>query len=340
MNSRSAQVVAALLAFLLIVFIGATIFILLSRPTTNRPTPSPTGTSVAVISPSGSALPSPSASASPTLTPGLSATPSLPPTVPPTVPPTDTPSLEPTITVPPTPSPSPSPTPTPSPTLPPPTSPQREFRLSDVGLDRRSESSPVQRTVAFVVDGPSLITAELSNVSAGRVRMCLGRNAIDPQNDCQNMRNGSISRAVFDSGESDWRVTLIGVSADVSPFVTLTLSFNATIANVHLDSFRFNGTTDAHYNGFIARLAAVDSGDLSIQATFDDGHDNPYQYTLVLTRLSDNAVDDRSGGPSGSLNESFPVTTGETYRVELSEPEEFAGGGAFAVFVDATLTWP
>jgi hypothetical protein len=224
--------------------------------------------------------------------------------------------------------------------LPPPTSPQRQFKLLDVGLDRRSDATAVQRTVAFVVDGPSLVTAELSNVSGGRVRMCLGRNAIDPQNDCQTMRNGSISRAVFDAGESDWRVTLIGVS-DGSPFVTLTLSFNADFANVHLDSFRFNGTTDAHYNGFIARLDAVNSDNMNLQASFDDGHDNPYQYHAVITRTSnDEVLLDQTGGPQGSVSISQPLTAGEGYRVELSEPEEFAGGGQFAVFVDATLTWP
>jgi hypothetical protein len=208
-----------------------------------------------------------------------------------------------------------------------------------MGLDQRGTIDGVQRTVAFVVDGPSLITAELSGVSGGRVRMCLGRNALDPQNECQTMRNGSLTRAVFDAGESDWRVTLIGVES--APFLTLTLSFNATVANVQLDSFRFNGTIDPHYNGFIARLAAVDGGNLNVQASFDDGHDNPYQYHLVLTRLSDSAVlADQTGGPQGSVSFSNPVTAGEAYRFELSEPEEMAGGGAFAVFVDATLTWP
>lgn len=210
-----------------------------------------------------------------------------------------------------------------------------------MGLDRRSDPTAVQRSIAFIVDGPSLINAQLSGVSAGRVRMCLGRNASDPQRECQSMRNGNLSRAVFDGGESDWIVTLIGISDVVSPFVTLTLSFNATVANVHLDSFRFNGTTDPHYNGFIARFSAVDSGNFNMQASFDDGHDNPYQYHAVLIRLSDSAVlVDQTGGPQGSVNVSSPVTSAEAYRLELSEPEELAGGGAFAVFVDATLTWP
>lgn len=207
-----------------------------------------------------------------------------------------------------------------------------------MGLDQRGTIDGVQRTVAFVVDGPSLVTAQLSNVSGGRVRMCLGRNALDPQDACQTMRNGTLTRAVFDTGQSDWRVTLIGVES--APFLTLTLSFNAAIANVHLDSFRFNGTIDPHYNGFLARFTAIDSGNFSLQASFDDGHDNPYPYTLVLTRLSDGHVDDGSDGPAGSVNVSYPVTTGEAYRLELSEPEELAGGGAFAVLVDATLTWP
>lgn len=328
MNSRTAQLVAATLAFLLIVLVGVTIFVLLSRPPAPRPSPSPS--------------PLPSASASPAVSGSLSPTPTLLPSLIPTptlVPsalPTETASPEPSATA--TASPSPSPTPTPSIS---PTSPQRELTLFAIGLDRRSDPTGVQRSVSFTVDGPSLLTAQLSDVSAGSVRMCLSRQAADPERACRTMRNGVLRRAVFDAGQTTWNVSLIGTSDLASPFVTLTLGFNSLSPTVHLDSFRFNGTTDPHYNGFVVGLTAAADGNLRVQASFDDGQGNPYQYHLVITRTGNSEVlADQAGGPQGSLDVSLGLLGGEAYRVELGEPEVQAGGGLFAVFVDATLTWP
>ena len=323
MNSRVAQVLAATLAFLLIVLIGATIFVLLSRPPTASPTAGPSTT------------PGPSASGSPAVSPSASA--SLGPT--PTLIPTASPSPSPTLL--PTESPSPSPSPSPAPSLPPPTSPQRELKLIDVGLDRRSDEAGVQRFVTFVVDGPSLISADLSNVSAGQVRLCLSRQATDPERECRTTRNGGLERAVFDAGQSQWIVSMIGTSDLASPFVTLTVRFNALSPNVQLNSFRFNGTTDPHYNGFNVGLSAAVNGNLRIQASFDDGNDNPYQYHLSITPTAGGPpLVDQNGGPQGSVDLSFAVSGGQGYLVELDEPEDLAGGGQFAVFVDATLSWP
>ena len=336
MNSRSAQLLAATLAFLLIVLIGATIFVLLSRPAP-RPTATPS------VLPTTSLGPSPSTGFSPSPSPTPSPTIGPTPTLLPTAAPTETPTSEPSPTTPPTPSPTPSPSPTPTPTLPPPTSPQRELTLVEVGLDRRADLEGVERTVTFVIDGPSLISAQLSDVSAGKVRLCLSRQATDPQRECRTTRNGSLERAVFDSGRTEWNVTMIGTT-QAFPFATLTLRFNALSPSVHVDSFRFNGTVDPHYNGFVARLTAGGDGNLRIQATFadtDQSQDDNYPYHLVITPVGGGpAVVDQTGGPQGSLDVSFGLATGQTYRVELSEPEETAGGGLFAVFVDATLTWP
>src|SRR5688572_756750 len=152
MSNRSAQILAATLAFLLIVLVGATIFILLSRPAEPGPTPTATPSGAASFTPTVG--PSSSASVLPTPSASVTATP--------VVLPTDTPgpTVEPTITPTPSPSPTPSPAPTPSPTLPPPTSPDREVTIVDFGLDRRTDADAVQRTVSFTVDGPSLISAE------------------------------------------------------------------------------------------------------------------------------------------------------------------------------------
>jgi hypothetical protein len=57
-NARSAQVLAATLSALLIILVGATVFVILTRPpqqptpNPSLPPPSPAGTLAAVISPS------------------------------------------------------------------------------------------------------------------------------------------------------------------------------------------------------------------------------------------------------------------------------------------------
>lgn len=334
MTNRTAQVLAATLAFLLIVLVGATIFILLSRPAEPGPTPTPTPTTSGAPSftptgPSSSAtvLPTGSASATPT----------------PIVLPTDTPgpTVAPTITPTPSPSPSPSPSPTPSPTLPPPTSLERHATVVDFGIDRRSDITAVQRTIKFGVDGPSLISARLSGVNAGRVRMCMLRDDTNDERECVTFRGGTLTRAVFDTGHSDWIVTLIGASQVLGQRGTIDLIYNAQDAYLELDSFRFLGASDPPNNGFTVVFGDNGSapGTFGFRATIDDGRDNPYPWHFKLA-VDDAVLLEESGGPSTVVNLSSPVEGGTAYNVVFEEPEAAAGGGTTAVFVGARLTWP
>jgi hypothetical protein len=211
--------------------------------------------------------------------------------------------------------------------------------IVDFGLDRRVDLAGVQRTVQFVVDGPSMIRARLSGVSTGKVRMCLLRNDQDPQRECITVHAGTLSRAVFDSGQTEWNVTLIG-AGQTFPYATLTLQFNALGGDIHLRSFRFNGTDDPHYNGFQAVLGTEADGDFHLHAEFDDGQDNPYQWHLNLA-VDDTTVFDQSGGPSLSTDVTTALINHTVYSVTFSEPEAVAGGGTLPVFInDARLTWP
>lgn len=334
MSARSAQLLAATLAFLLIVLVGATIFVLLSRPASPRATATPTIRPTGLVSPtaSGSAVPSPT----PTLAPGETATPTLEPT--PTLIPTASP--EPTPSEPPTPSPSPSPSPVPTPTLNP-TAPQRELQLINVGLDSRGAEGSIQRFVSFVVDGNSRISARLSNVSAGQVRLCLWRQDVDSQRECRTTRNGALERSVFDAGQTTWNVSMIGTVEQTSPFATLTLSFNTFAPSVTLDSFRYLGTSFNEYNGFAVELPTAAAGDMRVQASFDDGQGGPYPYRLLVTRSSTGEViSDQPGGPAQNVDLSVPLTGPDAFRVELRNTDALAAGGTLAVFVHATITWP
>lgn len=326
MNNRSAQLLAATLAFLLIVLVGATIFILLSRPA-----PGPTAT------------PSGGPSSTPTGGPSSSGTPrpsfSFPLESPTGLPPTDTPSptLEPTITPTPSPSPTPSPTPSPSPTLPPPGDNVRQLTVVDVGLDQRSDPAGVQRSIQFGVDGPSVITAQLSGVNAGKVRMCLVRNE-PAQKECIVAHAGTLTIPVYDAGSSRWNLTLLGVSGVPGQYATASVDFNAISPDVRLDSFRFNGTDDPRYNGFQLVLRTGGPGSLNFHAAFDGALDS-YEWHLNVA-VDDVAVYDESGGPSTFVDRGVEVDAGTAYSVTFEEPEAVAGGGALPAFVDARLIWP
>ncbi|MEA2676112.1 MAG: hypothetical protein QOJ81_253 [Chloroflexota bacterium] len=169
--------------------------------------------------------------------------------------------------------------------------------------------------------------------------MCLLRNDQEPQKECINVHEGTLSRAVFDAGQSEWNVTLLGTSGVAGQFGSLTLEFNALSPDIRLDSFRFNGTDNPHYNGFTVVFGTGADGTFRLRAQIDDGHDNPYQWHLNVA-VDDVPVYDNTAGPDTSVDQSVAVSGGTAYTVLFEEPEASAGGGLFPVFVDARLTWP
>lgn len=211
----------------------------------------------------------------------------------------------------------------------------------DFGIDRRQDFTSVQRTVKFGVDGPSLINARLSGVNAGRVRMCLFRDATNDERECITARNGTLSRAVFDTGHGDWIVTLIGATDVLGQRGTVDLTFNALNPYLELDSFRFLGTNDPPNNGFTVVFGdnGGAGGNFGFHATIDDGADNPYPWHFRLA-VDDSVTLEQSGGPSTVVNLSSAIDGGQAYNVLFEEPEAAAGGGTTPVFVGVRLTWP
>jgi hypothetical protein len=341
MNARSAQVLAAVLGFLLIVLVGASIFVLLnrtpSRPTLSALLPSPSAS--APISPLlTGGLSSPTGLLPPTETPQSGATPTEqtatpPPTsTGPTPSPTETPTPPPTE--PPTPTPSPTPSPTPRPTVNP-TAPQRELRLTGVGLDYRNAEGAVERYVTFNVDGQSLISARLSNVSAGHVRICLwqGDNIIDKR--CSTVHNGKLTQDVFAADQTTWTVSLIGTDEGVLPVADLTVDFNADSGQATLSSFPFRGTLSPGYNGFVARVDALADGDLGIDASLSA---SVAAHLLIEGLGSDGgALADQSYDQTSAVQAATAVSGGVGYRFTLENPSDAT---EVPVFVEATLTWP
>lgn len=322
MNPRSAQLLAAALAALLIVLVGATIFVLLNQRAGPTPTPGPTDVAIASssLSPFASVSPSPSfASPSPTAGPSLEPTPS--------------PSAEPTPTEPPTPSPSPSPTPTPAPTVNP-TSPQRALRLLGLGLDSREAETSIERIVTFGIDGQSLVSARISDASSGSIRMCLWREAAFDERECVRGRNVRLEHAVTTSGSSQWHVSMIATE-QASPNVTLTIRFNADSPRVTLNNFRYAGTSFPEYNGFAARFTTLDEAGMGIDVEFEGG-EAPYHF--VLQAAGEAPIRDETRPPVTAFSSVIALEGGVEYSVSVRNPEEF--GTEEVTFLQAMLTWP
>ncbi len=342
MNTRSAQVLAAVLGFLLILLIGTSIFILLNQHqprATLAPVTAPPSSSFA---PAGPTFPptsaEPTASEQPSPTPVPTRTRKPPPS------PSPTASTEPTPTEVPTPTPSPTepPTPTPSPTPAPtitPTSPQREIRITNLGLDNHDAANgSLPRYVNFSVDGPSLISAHLSNVSAGQVRLCVWQGNDVTQKACRNLHSGVVQQPSFASGASTWHVSLIGTDDQISPYVTLKIDFNALNPSVQVTNLRYQGMPIDNYNGLTAEVDVADDGTLQVDGAFDAGQQHDFQVTIAQLGQGGGTVYDQSGGPANSFSVPQQVSAGASYRVTIANPNPQAE--EIPVFLSATFSWP
>lgn len=323
MSGQSIRTAAALLGIALLVILGGAIFIFLAQDDLQGPTPAPSPTDGALASPSPD--PSPSLTESPGPTPTASAAPS--PT------PTPAPRPSPTFEI----TPSPSPIPTDSPTLAS-SGPERELRLIGLGLDRPGLPETRERLLTFSANGPGLIRATLADVSAGRVRVCIGSGTpltiVQPL--CQNMREGgTLEQVVESAGESTWTVTLLGASDQSSPSVALRLRFPSLAPRVVLERFRFLGTEFESYNGFSAELDVARPGVLSIHGSVDDGLAGEYPYRLNVLGLG-TAYDATDEGTAGQIESTTELAAGP-YRVTLQNTEEFTEQ---EVLLRATISWP
>lgn len=348
MTTRSAQMLTAALTALLVVLVGATIFVILTRgPVGPTPTPSLFAfESPGLASPAASSAEATAVTASPAPgipTAGSSAPPATSVFETPTPPSSTGPTFSPTpkATRPPTPTPpppTPTPTPTPQPTVNP-TAPQQAVQFDNVGLDQScgnlTPCGSVPRILTFNVDGQSKVEAIVSD-STGPVRLCIWTEAVDDQRECHTVHNGGFSKLVTSTNSSVWHVSVIG--AQVTASATLNVEFNANSPSVSIDNFRYLGASMAEYNGFDAELTTNGDGSIRVQAAFDDGSQGSYDWHLVMSS-SGSPVHDQTGGPDPSIDESQSVSGGTTYVVSLHDPDNTANG-TMSVFVSATISWP
>lgn len=349
MNSRSAQLLAAGLGFVLVVLVGAVIFILLSRPAQGPP-PSPSSSAIANVSPSASALPTFSFSPFPTTSqpPSASPTQNVVPTAPPTAPPTALTTLPPTLpaTLPPTLPPTVPATasPPPTPTAPPiPVAAGRQLRVTDLGLDARDlAAGGVERLLVFTTDGPTIVRAEIADATA-RTRVCLWQTTEIAGRVCDTFRNGVIEFPVFDSASRGWTLSLIGANETSAPTVDLTLDFNAHAPLVDFSNLRYQGAPSPAYNGINVSLDTLGVGQLSINGEFDPGQ--LHHYHVLISEAGIGPVNEQpSPGteptppPVPSFSVIHDVTSVTTYLVAVTNPN--AAGEPAPVFLHLIVGWP
>ncbi|HEY7024848.1 MAG TPA: hypothetical protein VH371_07805 [Candidatus Limnocylindrales bacterium] len=338
MTPRSAQILTAALAGLLVVLLGATVFVLLSRPGPGpTPSASPGLPTFASASPTTVAEASPSASApatiasateipSPTPTPLASTAASALPTASPTLPPTPSPT--------PTPTPAPTPTPTPVPTIVP-TSPGREIRLSPIGLDDKSLEGSVPRILTFEIDGPSNLRVALTGAS-GQVQVCLWREAVLDERECETGKAVVLEHGVLEGHGGLWHVSMIGAKG-VAPIAGVTVDFNADHPSVQFDDFRYYGTSSPTYNGFSAAIDAQ-SGPLGLQGAFDDGQGGSYDYHWIIQPTAGDAIEGISDTTSTSFVVDPHTVDADTYSITIQNPDPVANP-SLPVFLTAKISW-
>jgi hypothetical protein len=299
---------SVVLSLLLIVMAGAIVVVLVSRPAPG-PTASPT-----------------TVAGSPTASPSRS--PALSPTQATTSPtaggsPTD------------------SPPPTSSPTLGPATQ-QRAITFVDMGLDTTDTGGeePVARVFTFVADGSGRIEATVSDVTFGRVSMCLwqGDATIRTDEECRLARQGTLRRDIDDGGPVSYSVSLIGSQAGASPSATLRIRWPTTDARMQIAGFRFQGEEIENYNGFTAEVELEFAGSIDVAATFDDGVGGVYPYRLIIEEIGGGPAQAFFAEGEGSeMQASTEGDAGRSYRITLANRLTVVDQ---RVLVTAELNWP
>jgi hypothetical protein len=347
MNPGRWQTVAALLGVAAAVVLGVIIVMVLADPP--QPAPSPSPTLVAVESPTLSPGASPTAEPTATQTAPATATPEATPTEVPTEPPAATPTAEPTETAMPTatataeltPSPtaaaSPMPMPTPTPTPAVPTAPLREVRFRGLGLDAPdAPEGRSERFVTFSMDGPGEITAAVADVTRGRVRICLWRGDRNASQDreCANARQGGLTRTVTDVAATQWTVSLLGATEQVSPTISFVLRFHSRAPGLTIDRFRFQGEQIENYNGFEAEITADATGNLDLAASWNES----YPYEMLVEEIGAAGPPfEAQGSDTTAAQHSAPVVMGRSYRVTFANTTDVAD---VEVLLRASFSWP
>ena len=206
-----------------------------------------------------------------------------------------------------------------------------------MGLDSNvSGGTGSPRYVAVNIDGPSVLSAHLTDVSGGTVQVCLIRQDKQERRICNGRSgNGPAQTTVTDTGSSVWAVQVSSRDGN-APTATLIVDFNAMSPTATLTSFRYVGTQDPSRNGFVVQVDCFADGQLQINGSFDS---DPQNYHLVIKPTDGGPIYDQTDGPSQAFSTMVAASNQTSYQITLSAPDATTTNSATA-FVRASISWP
>jgi hypothetical protein len=214
----------------------------------------------------------------------------------------------------------------------------REATFSLLGIDDLIAPEAIPRRITFNVEGKGDIHVDLSDVTAGTVRMCLyqGDASVEPPDeDCIVTEEGSLVATPTVAGP--WTIWLYGDHPGRSPAATLRIRWAANNASLQLADFRFQGIDSPNYTGFRVRVAPFADGELHFVAAWDDGQGGDYPYLIVLTDLDGSAEPPIVEGDGDNAEAARAVVAGNNYEAAIDNTQESV---IDQVLLRATLTWP
>jgi hypothetical protein len=214
----------------------------------------------------------------------------------------------------------------------------RDATFSLLGIDDLIAPEAIPRRITFNVEGKGDIHVDLSDVTAGTVRMCLyqGDASVDPPAEsCIVTDEGSLTATPTAAGL--WTIWLFGDHPGRSPAATLRIRWAANNAVLRLSDFRFQGRDSPNYTGFRVRVAAIAAGELHLTAAWDDGLGGDYPYLIVLTDLDGSAEPPITEGEGDHAEAVRPVVAGNNYEAAIDNTQESV---VDQVLLRSTITWP
>ena len=215
----------------------------------------------------------------------------------------------------------------------------RDATFSLLGIDDLIAPEAIPRRITFNVEGKGDIHVDLSDVTAGTVRMCLyqGDASVEPPAEsCIVTDAGGLTAAPTAPGL--WTIWLFGDHPGRSPAATLRIRWAANIAALSLSDFRFQGRDSPNYTGFRVRVAPIAEGELHLTAAWDDGQGGDYPYLIVLTDLDGQGGEPPISEGEGDHAEAVrPVVAGNNYEAAIDNTQESV---VDQVLLRSTITWP
>jgi len=214
----------------------------------------------------------------------------------------------------------------------------REATFSLLGIDDLIAPEAIPRRITFNVEGKGDINVDLTDVTAGTVRMCLyqGDASVEPPAEsCTVTDEGSLTATPTVAGP--WTIWLFGDHPGRSPAATLRIRWSANAATLQMTNFRFQGTDSPNYTGFRVRVAPVADGELHLSAAWDDGQGGDYPYLIVLTDLDGSAEPPIFQDVGDHAEAVRNVVANNNYEAAIDNTQESV---IDQVLLRATLTWP